>query len=142
MNKKEDCRRHRRKKDKGKKICIYCKKEFSPSRIDQTVCKSKECQAQRKRDIVRKSRAGAEPKPPAKPRYKKTCPVCGRSFLSHYPIQITCSKKCKLERNRQKNKDRYAPKEKVDVYYNIDVDLSEWTCAGLTLQHAQICPLY
>lgn len=63
-----------------KKVCEYCKKEFTSRNITQKFCCS-EC-----RELYHKEE---------KKEYKKVCEYCGKEFIAHSNKAKYCSVKCK-----------------------------------------------
>lgn len=87
------------------KTCVICGKLFKTNMSLKITCGAK-CAAERNRQKNlenerkrRKERGTIEG--PGK--YEKTCVICGKTFKTNLSVQITCGKKCAVERNRQKN---------------------------------------
>lgn len=75
-----------------KKVCEYCKKEFTSRNITQRFCCS-EC-----RELYHKKE---------KKEYKKVCEYCGKEFIAKDSRVKYCSDECRYN-SRMNNKKKYS----------------------------------
>ena len=97
---KEYKEKHAKVKEKAKKVCPICNKEFTPTTEFKKYC-SKECREAGDRERERGYTKTEEYKRKRKERYlaqkkPKVCPICNTEFIPENANAVYCSEACKV----------------------------------------------